>query len=63
MQKGKLLYSTAFGLADLESHEPITADTQFDVASMSKQFTAASLFFLIEIWESDTGRFGPPLYP
>jgi len=48
VQKGKLLYSAAFGLADLDARTPITTETQFNVASMSKQFTAAALFFLVE---------------
>ena len=48
IQKGRMIYSAAFGLADVEAREPITLDTQFEVASMSKQFTAASLFFLVE---------------
>jgi CubicO group peptidase (beta-lactamase class C family) len=48
IQNGRFLYKTAFGLADLDSHEPITTATAFNVASMSKQFTAAALYFLIE---------------
>ncbi len=48
LQKGKLVYSAAWGLADLETREAITLETQFEVASMSKQFTAAALFFLVE---------------
>jgi CubicO group peptidase (beta-lactamase class C family) len=48
VQKGKLLYSSAFGFADPGSRTPITTATPFNVASMSKQFTAAALYFLIE---------------
>ena len=48
MQNGRFLYKTAFGLADLDSREPITTATAFNVASMSKQFTAAALYFLLE---------------
>jgi CubicO group peptidase (beta-lactamase class C family) len=48
VQRGKLLYSGAFGFTDLDSREPITTATPFNVASMSKQFTAAALYFLIE---------------
>ncbi len=48
MQNGRFLYKTAFGLADMDTRAPLTADTAFNVASMSKQFTAATLFFLLE---------------
>jgi CubicO group peptidase (beta-lactamase class C family) len=48
IQNGRFLYKTAFGLADLESREPITTATAFNVASMSKQFTAAALYFLLD---------------
>ena len=48
IQNGQFLYKTAFGLADLELGTPITAATAFNVASMSKQFTAAALYFLLE---------------
>ena len=48
MQNGRFLYKTAFGLADLDTRAPLTTATAFNVASMSKQFTAAALFFLID---------------
>ncbi|HLK63504.1 MAG TPA: serine hydrolase domain-containing protein [Bryobacteraceae bacterium] len=48
MQNGQFVYKTAFGLADLEQGTPITTATSFNVASMSKQFTAAALYFLVE---------------
>ena len=48
MQNGRFLYKSAFGLADLDTRAPLTSGTAFNVASMSKQFTAAALFFLIE---------------
>ena len=48
IQNGHFVYKTAFGLADLDTHAPLTETTAFNVASMSKQFTAAALFFLVE---------------
>jgi len=48
MQNGQFVYKSAFGLADLEQDTPITAATAFNVASISKQFTAAALYFLVE---------------
>ena len=38
IQNGRFLYKNAFGLADMDSREPITTATAFNVASMSKQF-------------------------
>ncbi len=44
--KGKLVYTKAFGMANLESNVPNTVDTVFDVGSVSKQFTAACVMLL-----------------
>src|ERR1700693_2287534 len=48
IQNAPSLHKTAFGLADLDSRQPITTATALNVASMSKQFTAAALYFLFE---------------
>jgi CubicO group peptidase (beta-lactamase class C family) len=48
IQNGQFVYKSAFGLADLEQGTPISASTAFNVASMSKQFTAAALYFLVD---------------
>jgi CubicO group peptidase (beta-lactamase class C family) len=45
-QDGKVLYSRGYGMADLNQATPITPTTLFDVGSVSKQFTAASLVLL-----------------
>src|SRR5262245_5177572 len=37
-----------YGLADIEKKTAITADTQFDLASVSKQFTAMAVMILAE---------------
>lgn len=36
------------GLADLATEDPLTADTVFDIASVSKQFTATALLLLVD---------------
>jgi CubicO group peptidase (beta-lactamase class C family) len=46
VQKGSLVLNKAYGMADLEHDTPITADTRFYIASISKQFTAMSLVLL-----------------
>lgn len=45
---GELVLEKGFGLANLEHRVPITSDTVFDLASTSKQFTAASVLLLAE---------------
>lgn len=43
---GRIVYSRGYGVANLEHGVRITPDTVFNVASMSKQFTAASIALL-----------------
>jgi CubicO group peptidase (beta-lactamase class C family) len=45
---GKVEYRKTIGLADLDAHTPITKDTQFLLASVSKQFTAMAIMILAE---------------
>lgn len=45
-QDGRILYARGYGQADLNQGTPITPATLFDVGSVSKQFTAASLVLL-----------------
>jgi CubicO group peptidase (beta-lactamase class C family) len=43
---GKIIYTKGYGLANLEENVSITPQTVFDVGSISKQFTAASILLL-----------------
>jgi CubicO group peptidase (beta-lactamase class C family) len=45
-QDGALVYSRGYGYANLDYDIPITPQTAFDVASITKQFNAASLTML-----------------
>ena len=45
---GQTAYVHAYGLASLESQVPITPRTVFNLASASKEFTAASVMLLVE---------------
>jgi CubicO group peptidase (beta-lactamase class C family) len=45
---GRVVYRKGFGLADLDAQTPITPDTQFQLASMTKQFTAMAIMILKE---------------
>lgn len=46
MSRGKLLYSHAYGLANLELNVPLSVNSEFGLDSMSKQFTAMSVLLL-----------------
>jgi CubicO group peptidase (beta-lactamase class C family) len=40
-EHGKVIYAKGFGEADMNTHAPNTPQTKFDIASITKQFTAA----------------------
>ena len=48
VRDGRIEYRKVFGFADLERRKPITADTQFLLASLTKQFTAMAIMILAE---------------
>jgi CubicO group peptidase (beta-lactamase class C family) len=48
IRDGRIEYRKFFGCADLERRKPITADTQFLLASLTKQFTAMAIMILAE---------------
>jgi CubicO group peptidase (beta-lactamase class C family) len=47
VKNGQLAFAKGYGLANLEDRVPITPDTVFHLASLSKQFTAAAVALLI----------------
>src|SRR5687767_5495157 len=47
VQRGELVYARGFGRANLDYSIPITRASVFNVASLSKQFTAAAIGILI----------------
>ncbi|HEU5458818.1 MAG TPA: serine hydrolase domain-containing protein [Terracidiphilus sp.] len=46
VQHGKLVYTHAYGLAQLEPPTPATPDMRYAIGSISKQFTAAAILLL-----------------
>jgi len=48
MQGNDTLYSRCFGVADMVTREPVTLETNFCIASVSKQFSAVALLQLAE---------------
>jgi CubicO group peptidase (beta-lactamase class C family) len=47
-QKNKIIYKKAFGIADREWDIPVTIDSKFKIASLSKSFTAMLILQLID---------------
>ncbi|MDW3645583.1 MAG: serine hydrolase domain-containing protein [Bacteroidia bacterium] len=45
-KEGKIFFQKGYGQANLEKKTPISSRTIFDIASVSKQFTAACIFLL-----------------
>jgi CubicO group peptidase (beta-lactamase class C family) len=47
-KKGEVIYKKAFGLANFELNVPMSTDMVFEIASMTKQFTATAILMLEE---------------
>jgi CubicO group peptidase (beta-lactamase class C family) len=48
VQDGVIVLQRAYGLANLESDTPMTQRSIFEIASLTKQFTAAAILMLVE---------------
>ncbi|MCJ7624559.1 MAG: beta-lactamase family protein [Anaerolineaceae bacterium] len=58
VQDGKLVYGKGFGLAEAESKKPVTTDTVFRIASISKTFTAIGI---MQLWEKGKFKLDDPV--
>jgi N-acyl-D-amino-acid deacylase len=47
-RKGKVLYKKAFGIANPQTLEPLTTNSAFNLASVSKQFYTMMIMILKE---------------
>ena len=45
---GAVVYKKAFGVANVETETPLTVNSVFELASVTKQFTAAAIMMLVE---------------
>ncbi|MCF0072209.1 beta-lactamase family protein [Dyadobacter sp. CY261] len=48
VQKGQILYQNSFGFAHVKEKDTLTADSRFQLASLSKPFTAVAVLKLIQ---------------
>jgi CubicO group peptidase (beta-lactamase class C family) len=48
MDEGKIVYSEGFGMRDREKSLPVDTNTQFNIGSISKVFTATAILLLAE---------------
>jgi CubicO group peptidase (beta-lactamase class C family) len=48
VRQGKLVKARGYGFANLEHNVPVTTDTVFELASVTKQFTATAIMLLVE---------------
>jgi CubicO group peptidase (beta-lactamase class C family) len=67
IHEGRIVHQAGYGYADLDERTPIGADTAFDLASVSKQFTAMATMILAEEGKLDyddpVSRYLPQLAP
>ncbi len=65
IQDGEIVYERGYGMSNLEHSVPITPDSIFHIASMSKQFTAACMAMLaadgVLSLDDDVRRYLPEL--
>jgi CubicO group peptidase (beta-lactamase class C family) len=48
IEEGRIVFQRGYGLADLDTGRPITPASTFNIASATKQFTAACIALLVE---------------
>ena len=48
MKDGKVVFEHSYGVADIETKTPCTPETNFRLASVSKQFTATAIMLLVD---------------
>jgi CubicO group peptidase (beta-lactamase class C family) len=48
IQDGKTTRTSTYGLANIELNVPVTAETVFEIGSITKQFTAAGILLLVQ---------------
>jgi len=62
-QQGQPIFEKCYGLADLERQVPVTRETSFRLASVTKQFTAAAILILVDRGELALDQTLATLFP
>jgi CubicO group peptidase (beta-lactamase class C family) len=63
VRDGRVLLSRAVGLADVEAKRPVTENTNFRLASVTKQFTAAAVLSLVEAGQLELSESLKDVFP
>ena len=63
LEKDKVIFEKGYGLADLETKVPMDGNTSFNIASVSKQFTAVAILQLVEDGRLKLADCVGPLFP
>ena len=58
VKEGQPIYTRCFGLADITNNVPMTPDTAFRIASITKTFTAIGL---MQLWEQGKFQLDDPV--
>ena len=48
LRDGKVIKTSGYGVANIETDTPATAETEYRIASLSKQFIAAAVLLLVQ---------------
>src|SRR5436309_2616805 len=63
MRHGRIVFLRGYGFADLENRVPVSSNSEFSVASITKNFTAAAILELLErgslSLDDDIGKYLP----
>ena len=62
-RNGKLVMFESFGFRDREAKAPMTNDTIFRIASMTKPITTVAAMILVEEGKLSAGRSGVEIHP
>ncbi len=56
VQDGEIVYARGFGVASVETGQPVTPDTLFRIGSITKSMTATAVMRLVEAGKLDLDR-------
>ncbi len=63
VENGEIVFIKGYGLANIEKNQPVTTETNFRLASVTKQFTAMSILMLIDRGKLSIGTTLKNIFP